>query len=206
VADHIYKALRPRTLWLKWLLLAWIVASLVEAGPRLAFLLQAMAVPMDIGLVTGEDFITLTEVFDGLFMLACAVAFAFWIYRANANLHSFGIHDIQTPGWAVGYFVIPVASWWLGYGVMRDIWNRSGPPDSLLDGKDWLLPTWWSSYLFTSIVPMIQVIFEKSFDPAVRAALHLSEPSANIIAGGALIAIITKLDIAQQQQESFEVF
>jgi hypothetical protein len=178
----------------------------MEAASQLVSLLRVMGISINAGPVGSEAFVTPVAGLEGLFMLIAMVAFAFWIYRANANLHAFGVNDIYSPGWAVGNYFIPVASLWLGYRVMEEVWNKSGPPDSALDGKGWLLPVWSSGWIATNLLPTVQSVFKGSFDLTTRAVLQFGEPFANVIAGAALTAIIGMIDVAQHQQESFEVF
>jgi hypothetical protein len=183
-----------------------VALSLVEAVPRLALMLRATGLLADAGPLGNLDAATLLEGIGSLFLLASMVAFCFWIYRANANLHAFGIGNLHSPGWAVGTYFIPVVSLWLGYGVMREVWDKSGPPDSVLDGKGWLLPVWWGSWVITNILSNILWRMESAFEPSSLTIMQFAAAAMNVVAGTALIAIVTNLDVAQQQQESFEVF
>lgn len=205
MAERVYQALRSSTRWLKWLLFGWLALSLVQAMAYLAILLRVTGMPVGASLAN-QGLADGAEGIAALFLLGCIVAFCFWIYRANANLHAFGVGDIHSPGWAVGSFFIPIASLWLGYGIMREVWNKSGPPDSVLDGKGWLLPIWWGAWIVSNILSNILMRMERYFEPTTWTVLQLAEPAINLIAGAALVVIISNIDIAQSQQESVEVF
>jgi hypothetical protein len=86
--------------------------------------------------------------------LTTAVVFGMWIYRAHANLHARGARNLRvTPGWAVGYFFIPILSLWKPYEAMKDLWRASQ------DLYGWhtlrtpiLLPLWWMFWLSSIVV------------------------------------------------------
>ena len=206
MAERVYYALRPRTRWLKWLLYGWLAFSFMQAISRLELLLQIAGMPVYAGSLGGEQFATAMEGFAALFLIACVVAFCFWMYRANANLHSFGVGNIYSPGWAVGNFFIPVASLWLGYRSMRQVWDDSGPPDSDLDRNGWLLPTWWGAWIVTNILANVLWRMEGLFDPTIWAVMQFAAPVVDLVAGAALATIIGKIDVAQQQQEPLSAF
>ncbi len=74
---------------------------------------------------------------------------AFWINRASHNARSMGAAGMTfTPGWAVGWYFIPIANLWKPYGAMKEIWQCSQAP------LDWqsqpisaLLPIWWTFWI-----------------------------------------------------------
>ena len=84
---------------------------------------------------------------------ACAFAALRWIYLANANAHALGAEGMQfTPGWAVGWYFVPIASLWKPYQAMKEIWQASAA------GTDWrgvrvprLLPWWWACWLISTL-------------------------------------------------------
>jgi hypothetical protein len=48
-----------------------------------------------------------------------------WVHRANWNAHSMGAPLRFTPGWAVGWFFVPVMNIWRPYQVVKEIWEAS---------------------------------------------------------------------------------
>lgn len=96
-----------------------------------------------------------------LFALSCTVVFGVWIVRSCKNAWLFArltrstwrtgspstpkfLDD--TPGWAVGWYFIPIASFWKPYVAMRDI-VRASTLDAGLPG--WLLPFWWTLWILS---------------------------------------------------------
>lgn len=101
--------------------------------------------------------------FDSLWIaaLSCMIVFGVWIVRSGKNAWLFArltrstwragslsapkfLDD--TPGWAVGWYFIPIASLWKPYVAMRDI-VRASTLDAGLPG--WLLPFWWTLWILS---------------------------------------------------------
>ncbi len=77
--------------------------------------------------------------------LITSILVLIWIHRANHNARQLGAADMHfTPGWAVGWYFVPIAWFWKPYQAMTEIWRTSRNP------SDWrgepvspLLPWWW---------------------------------------------------------------
>jgi hypothetical protein len=75
-----------------------------------------------------------------------------WIYRANSNARHLGASEMTfTPGWAVGWYFVPVATLWKPYQAMKEIWKASTSP------QDWtaatvspLLSWWWFFWIVSN--------------------------------------------------------
>jgi Domain of unknown function (DUF4328) len=93
--------------------------------------------------------------------LSCMILFGVWIVRSGKNAWLFaGLNRAtwragslsspkfleDTPGWAVGWYFIPIASLWKPYVAMRDI-VRASTLESGLPG--WLLPFWWTLWILS---------------------------------------------------------
>lgn len=81
--------------------------------------------------------------------ITTVVLFSMWIYRANLNARRLGASNMEfTPGWAVGYYFIPILSLWKPYQAMREIWQASKSPATWPAEKPGaILPWWWFSFL-----------------------------------------------------------
>ena len=135
-----------------------------------------------------------------------------WIYRANHNARQLGAADMRfTPGWAVGWYFIPIAWFWRPYQAMREIWRASVNP------SDWgavpvspLLRWWWGLWIVGSWGPDgVDLVASLRLDEAgfetVDAATNLVGHVLAIPLAFALVAIIaavSQLQTAHHQRQS----
>ena len=100
------------------------------------------------------------DIAQALLLLVTGICFLVWTYRLNRNLQALGVAGLQfSPGWAVGYFFIPVISLWRPYQIFREIWQASDPGPAPRSGRAWqniappaLLGFWWVIWMITNIV------------------------------------------------------
>jgi hypothetical protein len=89
------------------------------------------------------------SIVDLLLYIITIIIFARWIYRANHNVRALGAQNMRfTPGWAVGYFFVPVFFLWRPYQAMQDLWRASKNPATWHD----ILPSsvlglWWTLWI-----------------------------------------------------------
>jgi hypothetical protein len=87
-------------------------------------------------------------------LLATGVVFLAWIYRAARNLPALGARTPRfSPGWAVGWFLVPVMHLFRPYEVVKEIWAASGPPEHAGGGAargTRLLGWWWALWVLTT--------------------------------------------------------
>lgn len=96
--------------------------------------------------------------------LITVIIFAMWIYRAAANVVAARVPGFSyTPGWAVGWYFIPIANLFKPFSAMRQIWNAShGERDRQLNHTSGLLALWWGCWILSSIGTLIP--FRLNFD------------------------------------------
>lgn len=134
------------TQWTRVSLYAFMVLSLVSVWTGVA----------DMQGYGGEDSLTgftMIVILRGLGMIAIGLVSAIlvltWIHRANHNARHLGAADMKcTPGWAVGWYFVPIAWFWKPYQAMKEIWQASANP------SDWqgqavspLLHWWWALWI-----------------------------------------------------------
>lgn len=146
----------------------YMVLDLVSASLMLAFPPDPVELtPLD--LVPALDFVAL---------LACFVLVGRWIYRVVANAHAVGEAVSITPGWAVGWYFVPLANLVMPYQAMRETWDASHEAAALEEGRDTaLLPCWWGLWLVTNIVSNVAAWSGGLGEPPTGLAL-----TANLVA------------------------
>jgi len=87
-------------------------------------------------------------------ILATIITFCVWVFRMNKNLEFLGAVGLRSsPGWAVGWFFVPVANLWKPYQAMSDLWRASKAPDSWREiERGPVLPWWWAFWLVSNAV------------------------------------------------------
>jgi hypothetical protein len=106
------------------------------------------------------------------FILVTGILWLIWQYRAHANIRALGAGELKySPGWAVGWWLIPFANIVMPFLTTRELWKASDPEAGSID---WisrratpLLGLWWGGRLlsqalfqtgaaFFSTVPSVQ--------------------------------------------------
>lgn len=86
-------------------------------------------------------------------ILALAALFSIFFYRANSTLRACGVRGLEyTPGWAAGWFYVPLANLVLPHAVACELWRASEPlaADERIEARGWtkapvprFVHTWW---------------------------------------------------------------
>jgi hypothetical protein len=91
--------------------------------------------------------------------IVTGITFLKWIYRAYKNIQGFGAEGLRfSPGWAVGYYFIPILSLIRPVQVMGEIWRASDDPrDWQRKPGSWLIGSWWTLFLLYTGVTQISL-------------------------------------------------
>jgi hypothetical protein len=77
-----------------------------------------------------------------------------WVFRVARNAKYLeGSPQKFSPGWAVGWYFIPVATLWKPFQAMAEIWRRSAWP--VQRAPDGLLGWWWTLWIGSNAVGQI---------------------------------------------------
>jgi hypothetical protein len=99
----------------------------------------------------------LTALLGLVVYITTAVVFCLWTHRANRNARALGATQMKfTPGWAVGWYFIPIANLWKPRQVMREIWHASENPSAgPNDTTPTLVSNWWTLWLVTNLLGQV---------------------------------------------------
>ncbi|MBV8141724.1 MAG: DUF4328 domain-containing protein [Verrucomicrobia bacterium] len=100
--------------------------------------------------------------------IVTGITFLKWIYRAYKNIQGFGAEGLRfSPGWAVGYYFIPILSLIRPVQVMGEIWRASDDPrDWQRKPGSWLITSWWTLFLLYTGVTQV------SLEVAIQASTN----------------------------------
>jgi hypothetical protein len=152
--DLSFRNLEQLTQVLRWMLyagMAFAAVSLVSSLMQLEMLSRPFT----------EEEGTRNDLREGavggvilLLTIATVIVFARWILLAHRNLPGLGARVLDvSPGWAVGYFFIPVINLWKPYQAMKSLWRYSHhvhEPD--VQDVPWVLPVWWTLWIISNIL------------------------------------------------------
>jgi hypothetical protein len=134
------------------------------------------------------------------------VVFLVWTHTAAKNIRSFGHDGFEfTPGWAVGWWFIPVMNWFKPFQALREIWQASDP-DAIGGGYgSWrgsavpgTFGVWWGTYLLAGVVGIIGAFVglgTPGGSPGFAMAAHL-------LRAFAAVAIVSLMRQLAQRQEA----
>jgi hypothetical protein len=88
-----------------------------------------------------------------------AITFLKWVYRAYKNVQGFGAEGLRfSPGWAIGYYFVPILSLIRPVQVMSEIWRASYDPRNWPRSPgSWLIAAWWTLFLLYSGVTQVSL-------------------------------------------------
>lgn len=149
--------------------------------------------------VRTSDFVAIPML---LMMLACFVAVGMWTYRASANAHTLSSEMTISPGWAVGWYFVPIMNLFRPYQAMREIWIASHLRGHWGDRPTpGLLGWWWGLWIVTNILGNISFRLTLSDDAYsyvdTITYLDLAGTILGVPLGVILIAILRRTARAQ---------
>jgi hypothetical protein len=159
---------RPLNTLYRWLFWIFIVYIAVNVFAIISDFILASSLQKSIDGYYASDFelivagliqMTIGFIQFGL-LVTTAVLFLIWIYRAHKNLPVFGATDLRfTPGWAVGWFFIPVMSLFKPYQVVKEIWKASKSYKESISMDNWkntdsppIIGWWWAFFITGNIL------------------------------------------------------
>jgi hypothetical protein len=154
----------------------------------------------------------LREQIIGLFQLGLylftAVIFGYWIVRANKNVRALGADGLRiTPGWALGYYFVPILNLWRPYQAMKDLWRASHNPASWTSAAAGsILPAWWTLWVLSNILGQIsfRVMMNAEGIVELQAATYLQIVEQAVGIPLCLVAMSLVAQIARAQKDHVE--
>lgn len=131
------------TLWKNYIFNAYLEAPEVPRN------FQAIERSDEISIYVGGGFIVL------LILLMCVNGR--WIYVASKNAAQLRPREGRIkPGWAVGWYLIPLANLFMPYRAMKETWiDTVGVVQSTKDDVPKWFALWWASWIIMSIVDRV---------------------------------------------------
>ena len=192
-----FKDPTPATRLASGTLLFYLAANAALAAILLVRLLD---LPPPLAAVSGLEVVETVGVAVVLSTLACWILVGRWIYRVSANAHALSAEMTITPGWAVGFYFVPIANLFKPYQALKETWHGShfgGEGEGA-----GLLPLWWGLWLVGSFLGRMRGFGAD----AALGWFDLAGPVVDIVLTLVLIEIMRRLVRAQRSAFSAEVF
>jgi hypothetical protein len=192
---------------------ATIAAWIVIGFTALLLVLEGGEAIGAIELATASDTILFLYLAGGIgytiAFIASVVLVAMWIHRAHANLHEAGLSvDLDfTPGWAVGWYFIPIANLFKPYQAMRELWNASTTRgESFSASAPAAINAWWATWIIGNIISNISTRMSLSADAEISAlSATFGAISSLVIIPCAWLLIGLIRDITAAQRDGLHV-
>jgi hypothetical protein len=159
VADKLETGTRPYhffldpeglTRFLQRLLWASVLVACIALADDIAEFVQVQTGQLTADQVANSDPIQgIVGLLQSGLGILTGITFLKWIYRAYKNIQGFGAEGLRfSPGWAVGYYFIPILSLIRPVQVMSEIWRASDDPKNWARKPgSWLIAGWWTLFL-----------------------------------------------------------
>jgi hypothetical protein len=126
------------------------ILTLTSAGMQLSLLTRASYTEEEAFANDARE-----RLVSGMVMLlywVTAIVYARWLFLAHRNLPALGAENLRfRPGWALGWFFIPLANLWKPCQAMSDLMRASKDPRHWhLDETPPLVISWWILWLVVS--------------------------------------------------------
>ncbi|HEX6843958.1 MAG TPA: DUF4328 domain-containing protein [Actinomycetota bacterium] len=88
---------------------------------------------------------------------SAGIVWLVWQHRATTNLWERRYPGLRvSPGWAVGWWFVPIANLWMPFVAMREL-DRRSTTDGVPRPAGGVLGWWWAAWLCRGIVPTIGI-------------------------------------------------
>ncbi len=106
--------------------------------------------------------------------VGCAIVFLLWLYRASGNARALGARDMMvSPGWAAGWYFVPLANLGMPYVTMRDLWKASAKPrDWQVESAPVTIALWWGCWIVANLTGLIAFRLEYEMGKEAVSAVY----------------------------------
>jgi hypothetical protein len=156
----------------------------------------------------------LTGILQVLVYLATAVAFCLWFHQAYKNLSLLGAKGLDfSPGWAVGFFFVPVLNLFRPYQVAKEIWEesdpflRAGPGQAVNESAGTaVVAAWWAFFILRNIASNIggRMMWREESPGGLQTATGILVAADVLSIVAAVCAILVVKGLRDRQQQSYQ--
>ncbi len=203
---------RPLTRWVSgfvWVDIAFSAALGLMMLAEASGMAQVMPLDETLDPTLGQMIFSLTAMVYIGFIIPRILIILRWFWRANKNARALSGGIETTPGWAWGFFFIPIMNLWRPFQTMEEIWaSAQNPGHWRTIETPVLMRWWWGLWLVGNIVDNVSGRLVGNVDTlqfgAVIAVIGYSLSIAGNIAFLGLINPIARNQWAHSQDSVFD--
>jgi len=147
-----------------------------------------------------------------LIVLPTAIVFLMWVYRVYSNLYLFRVSGLTySPGWAVGYFFIPIISLFRPYQALQEVWRASDPDVPADDRRGWrdtdsspVILLWWLLWIAGGILAQVYLRMALSGRAEDAPSKQVDIISDALSVGAAIFAIMMIYQLRNRQTLKYQ--
>jgi len=133
----------------------WVIrATWITVALGMFDAIATLAVRQNAGdmITAGSPFVDLSGAVLVVVGFVTAVLAFRWIYLVAQAAYILSGGETIRPGWAVGWYFVPIANLWKPYEAMKQAWQVSENPANWPQIPADYLPAWWGLYLLYSVL------------------------------------------------------
>jgi hypothetical protein len=141
-------------------------------------------------------------------LVVSGILWLVWQHRSQANLHAARLRGLEyTPGWSVGWWLIPFANFVKPFHTVRELWKASGGDERWRYLGTWpVIGWWWAAWIGGTILDRVAAYSLDDDQPTVDgliagSRLFLAAEVITIVTGVLASAIVRSV---MQRQEGLE--
>jgi hypothetical protein len=126
--------------------------------------------------------------------LLAAVAFMIWLFTARLNCDNLGGNASWTPGWAIGGWLLPVASLYIPYKVVLDVREASEtdePDESAPRLRRAPVGLWWAAFIVMSVLGAIDGVVQT--EASTKATLPSLLDGRTLVYGATVLEVVSTI-------------
>lgn len=135
-------------------------------------------------------------------LIVCFVLVGRWIYVTNANAHAFGTGEMSiSPGWAVGWFFVPLANLYKPYEGVKETWQASHNAGGLIEeAESPIVRWWWGLWIASGIAGWVMLQMGGVSDAPLEGAYYFDLLGSMITVALCLVLIRLMRQLVHAQQ------
>ena len=149
-----------------------------------------------------------------LVFVATAVVWAMFVHRSCANAHALGAVGMEfTPGWAVGWYFVPIANLFKPGQAMQEIYRATDPA---ADPDHWrwrpvpsLLNWWWGAWVVSNVLGGMIGRLALASNPSalgVSVALDVLDGALDVVLSVLAVRVVREIASRQEQKARVAAF